>query len=419
MKIFSLILMLSLPLLCAGQVTLLVGPGSSSEAYLYAESQANGNSIKAFKSFHTAMTEAAALLTAGKSHVTIKVAGGEYDGKAGSGTWSLPIVKNAGGKLHLLGGYSNDFSTRNPFQYPVWLKSRYGRGDAFIALGNKSELNELIISGFVMDAAPSNNYDAGTNSLKKHGSCTYPLIRFNYLKADHLVIADNVLINGAQAAFDPYIYAGSSNTVIDISNNFIMNNVMAIQQLGAINAVKQINFSHNSVISNWPYNPDPTSSNVSAIGLYHKGGAGKVVIDGNLFAYNVGGAFQHDWTEDRMPVMEFTDNLFYDNAKLFGKSPEYGVIAGKFGANPRYMLLDIETMEEDFGYKFTGNVSRDPGLQVEQFFSFEMQEDDGWAEIIIDSYAPPMTFNPDELPIPYDPENAPYGVQVKNCWPIK
>ena len=47
------------------------------------------------------------------------------------------------------------------------------------------------------------------------------------------------------------------------------------------------------------------------------GGAAQVTIEGNLFAYNPGGAMQHDWPEDRMPPLTLSNNLFHSNAALF------------------------------------------------------------------------------------------------------
>ncbi len=80
--------------------------------------------------------------------------------------------------------------------------------------------------------------------------------------------------------------------------------------------VKQINLLHNSFLLSWPFNPDPTSSNVSAIELYHKDGCQRLTIEGNIFAFNPGGAMQHDWPEDRMPDLAIRNNLFYMNSAL-------------------------------------------------------------------------------------------------------
>ena len=152
--------------------------------------------------------------------------------------------------------------------------------------------------------------------------------------------------------------------MVDIENNVFLNNIKAIK-LGAPVAVAAINLRHNTFFLNWPYNPDATSSNVSAVELYHSGGAKQVNIEGNLFAYNPGGAMQHDWPEDRMPDLALKNNLFYSNAALFGDgAAQAGVIAGKFGTNPIYLILDLETTEDDFDYDVAGNVDLDPQIPI-------------------------------------------------------
>ncbi|HMB91933.1 MAG TPA: hypothetical protein VKP65_13855, partial [Rhodothermales bacterium] len=170
------------------------------------------------------------------------------------------------------------------------------------------------------------------------------------------------------------------------------------------------------VVSNWPYNPDPTSSNVSAIGLYHSGGAQNVVIEGNVFAYNVGGAFQHDWTEDRMPKLTFRSNLFFQNGMLFGAEGDGdGVIVGKFGANPRYMVLDLETIEDDFGYRMEDNVVMDPGFAVDQLLYVEIDEEDPYADHYIEGYGTAMDVEAGGLPFA-EGEASAYGVQASQIW---
>lgn len=100
---------------------------------------------------------------------------------------------------------------------------------------------------------------------------------------DHLVIADNIFINGAHGAFDPYIMPISANTVVDITNNFFINTIKTIQIGAGIgyknNTVKEVNLRRNTFLLNWPYNPDKTSSNVSAVTLYHNHGAKQLNIE--------------------------------------------------------------------------------------------------------------------------------------------
>jgi hypothetical protein len=222
------------------------------------------------------------------------VAQGAYTGQANKGVWVVPVISNPAATLRIIGGFNEDFTGRQRSSLLSELVTINGRDGALLQFTNKSALNELVISGLPFDVAPSNRYDAKSNSILKGQSRTYPLISFSLLKTNHLVVADNILMNGAHGAFDPYVQPLSANAVVDIQNNVFLNNIKTIQ-LGAPKPVKAINLRHNTFFLNWPFNPDPTSSNVSAVELYHSGGAKQVNIEGNLFAYNPGGAMQHDW----------------------------------------------------------------------------------------------------------------------------
>jgi len=129
--------------------------------------------------------------------------------------------------------------------------------------------------------------------------------------------------------------------------------------------VKAMNLEGNSFLVNWPYNPDPDSSNVGAVELYHKECCGELNVEANLFAFNPGGAMQHDWAEDRMPKFTVKDNLFFMNATLFGDARgEAGLFVGKFGPSPKHNVITVEQAADDYGYKMSGNVSFDPKVPV-------------------------------------------------------
>ena len=430
MKSISRFLLLSTLLVLAAlpahadTYAILVAP-KDSPAYAFAQTKADGVNIFAERRLHRALTHAAELLESGEHTVKILVAQGAYTGKTNRGVWVVPLIANPEATLHIIGGYNDDFSGRQPFALLTELKTIYGRDGAVLQFTKKSSLKELVISGLLFDAAPSNKYDQRTNSILKGQSRSYPLLSFSMLKTDHLVVADNIFMNGAHGAFDPYIQ--SSNAVVDIQNNVFLNNIKPLK-LGAPVAVQAINLRHNTFFLNWPFNPDNTSSNVSAVELYHSGGARQVNIEGNLFAYNPGGAMQHDWPEDRMPDLMLKNNLFYSNAALFGDgAAQAGVIAGKFGTNPTYLILDLETVEDDFDYDVTGNIDLDPqipiamaDLQTADSYSvqrqnmtlndvrrlFGLNQDGG--TVAIANFAPAMAYH---FPMPADEAARQYGVQ--------
>ena len=418
--------------LLADNYVIYVGP-KASDAYAFAQSKEDGQYVFAERTFHRALTKASKLLETGEHTVIIGVAAGTYLGKAKQGVWMLPQIDNPSATLIIMGGYNDDFSGRQPFGLLTALQTIYGRNGAFIQVAKKSRLKKLVISGFLLDAAPSNKYDEKTNSILKGQSRSYPLLTFAQLKTEHLVIDSNIFINGAHGAFDPFIspLSRDGSATVDITNNFFINNIKTMKPHAAKSSVA-INLRNNSFIMNWPFNPDPTSSNVSAIELYHSGGMSHLTVEKNIFAYNPGGAMQHDWPEDRMPEMTFKENLFFMNGTLFGDGdPGAGVIAGKLGLNPQYLVMDLETLEDDFDYNVEGNVSMDPqipialaDLQAADSYSVNRQntvvndvrrifgQNQDGGTVSIANYAPATVFNPRAVSLPQNEAAKGYGVQA-------
>ncbi|MEL7361367.1 MAG: hypothetical protein AAFN13_04790 [Bacteroidota bacterium] len=409
-------LALALPA-AANDYTLYVAPRGT-DAYAFAEQQADNDNTYAHRSLHRALTQAGELLASGSPTVRILVAGGEFDGQFGAGTWALASVDNPRARLHILGGYAGAFDARTPFDTPTLLKTSEGRGGPIFTLGQRSVLKEFVFSGFVLDAGPSNVYDDDTNSLVRgSGTRTYTLLSFRNLRTERLVVADNVFVNGPQGAMDPTIAPAARDTRVLIQNNFFLNTLIPIQQLGTMswrgNRIATLALRHNTFLMNWPFNPDPTSSNVGAVSLYHKEGTDRVEIEGNLFAYNVGGAMQHDWPFDRMPDLAMRNNLFFANGSLFDEDAgdDTGVLVGKFGPNPRYLVIDLYGVEDDTDYDGGGNVILDPDIPVDLAFYQESEMEEDWAEIYVDSYAPRMELEPGNYPFPGEAEAQKFGVQ--------
>lgn len=404
-------------------------------AYAAAQSKEDDQHQFAERTLHRALTKAAELLNQpGQHRVIVAVAAGSYVGKAKQGVWMVPQITNPEGTLQIVGGYNEDFSGRQPFGNLTALVTVEGRNGAFLQFEKRTQLKEIVISGLLFDAAPSNAYDVKTNSIKKGQSRSYPMISLSMLKTSHLIIDSNIFINGAHGTVDPFI-TPAGQAVVDITNNFFINNIKTMKP-ATTSSEAVINIRNNSFIMNWPFNPDPTSSNVSALELYHSGGAGQVNIEQNLFAYNPGGAMQHDWPEDRMPEMAINNNLFYMNAGLFADGDsEGGVIAGKLGHNPKYLILDLMTLEDDFDYDVNGNVSMDPqipvamaDLQAADSYSvnrkntvvndvrrfFGLNQDGG--TVAIANFAPALVYNPQAVSLPQNEAAKKYGVQPDKLW---
>lgn len=400
----------------AADYTIYVAPKGSA-AFEFAKTKTNGKSVLAERSLQKALSSAASLLSE-DNVVRVLIADGDYASRFGGGTWKLPAVIAPKARLLLLGGWNDDYTDREPFARLSRLVTHRGRGGAILEIGRNSQLSELVVSGLVFDARPSNAYDSEFN-LKKTGTRTYRLLSFAQLKVDRLVVADNIFANAPQVAFEPYVSPLSEASQADITNNFFINNVIPIQELSGVpvgKTLSRINLRHNSFVLNWPYNPDPTSSNVGAVGLYHKGGVENVVIEGNVFAFNVGGAFQHDWPLERMPAISFRHNLFFENASLFeSNGAGDGAIVGKFGTNPVYMLVDLETLEDELPYKLEQNVSEDPEIGLASFLHVDVDEDDPYADHLISGYAPPVEVVPGSLPFARGRAEG-YGVGAERVW---
>ena len=354
-----------------------------------------------------------------------------------NGFYALPNgLGSPKAKLLLLGGYCPDWKRRDPFACPTELMAGSGRPQPTIGFGgNKTQFAELVVSGFVFDAAPSNKYDAMTNSLLKGSSRTIPLMSLSQAVVQHVVISDNVFLNSAHKAFDVYHSPASNDAIADIQNNFFLNNVipMKIAPAGYKGFVtKAVRLRNNTFVLNWPFNPDPTSSNVGAVELYHKDCCAELLLEGNLFAYNPGGALQHDWPTNRMEKITLRKNLFFMNGTLFGDGrPEAGVFTGKFGPSPTHQVVPLAAhMEDDFPYAFEGNVALDPKIPVAlvELKSadssavtakktvmndirglFGVNKDGG--TVAIKNFAPRMGLDIDHLPFPAAPEAASFGVQ--------
>lgn len=403
-----------------------------SDAHKAAEKLVDDKTTFWFAKMGKAIPKAVELINGTANEVRIHMAQGQE-----TGLFGMSGVDGSKGKLFILGGWCPDWKTRDPFQCPTEIIASDGRPDAFFNFGgNKTLFGELVLSGFIFDAAPSNKYDAKTNSLLKGTSRTIPLLSLKQVVVQHLVISDNVFLNGAQRAFEVYHSPMSNETVVDVQNNFFLNNIIPLKFSPAGYKgfkTKAINFKNNSVILNWPFNPDPTSSDVGALTLWHKDCCTELNIESNLFAYNPGGAMQHDWPEARMPKLRINNNLFYMNATLFGNDkPEAGFFAGKFGPNPSYIVVNVSPgLVDDYGYEMKGNVVMDPkvpvalvDLQAADSSSvtakktvmndirgmFGINKEGG--TVAIKNYAPRMGLDLKNLPFPAEEKAKQYGVQT-------
>lgn len=359
--------------------------------------------------------------------VTIKVAGGEQRGKAGSGQWVVPQIAAPLATLRILGAYDASFEKRAPFSSPTVLSIAGRRSGPVLSFSGKTELAEVVISGFAIDVGAGNTYDAKSGALHKGSSSTWPILSFGMITTDRLVISDNIFLNGAHGVAGPRINAASKESEIVVENNLFLGNVFCWQVVGLPRTpiVKRYVIAGNSFIGNYPFNPDRTTSNPGTLEIGNHYTAEKVEIRGNLFAHNSGGAIFAQWEESRGPKMELAGNLFFRNAALFGVEGDgKGMIVGKFNS-AIYAVLEPREVEEDFSWASTGNVVLDPQLgslddgaevpeeegQPEE--AGQPEEDEDGTEIVrnadIDAFGRRVKLELDRLPFPKAAAAQKYG----------
>jgi hypothetical protein len=434
----------------AQDVTILVAPADT-PAEASATKQADGKTILAERKLFKAFDLAAVKLTECKTcKVTIKVAGGPQVGKGKVGQWTFPEVIAPGATLHLLGGWDDKFAKRAPMTNPTVLVTSTPRSGPILAFeGRKHALTELQLSGFVLDAAPGNKYDAKTNSLLKGSSSTFAMMAFGYLTVKRLIISDNVFMNSAHTVGAPLVRPADEHSEVIVRNNLFLNNVFCWQVVGSGNkyTLERYVFEGNSFILNFPFNPDATTSNPGALEIGNTYSAKVVDITGNLFAHNVGGAIFMQWDDKAGPPITIKNNLFWQNGALFaGKGDGKGAIVGKFNRSGVYGSYTADEAADDFSWTIKGNVVEDPDMTVpvldlkavtyekpkrpeapteaaeEDFFGntkaeIIMDEDVQMGDFAVDgkikNFAPRMPFNIETFPFPKSARAKKYGASAE------
>lgn len=151
----------------ANDYVIYVAPGGT-PAETSAQGKADGNATFAERSAQKAFDKAGQLLSQDGAHsVSVLMAGGDYAGKAGGGMYFVPQIKNPRGVLRIIGGFAPDFSGRQPFKYLTRLTTNEGRNQGILNISKQSQLQELVVSALLLDAAQSNDYDKKTTAFSK------------------------------------------------------------------------------------------------------------------------------------------------------------------------------------------------------------------------------------------------------------
>jgi len=290
----------------------------------------------------------------------IHVAEGTYYGKGESGSF---LIKTP--HLTLAGGYSDDFSTRNPFLHPSILSRGPGfKGNglgiprAHISGDEHRDHSGLIVDGFILDSQSRNVYkpDGQINTVS---SWEGPGIA---VSSPNITLRNLLIIN----TFGPGLtghFAGMENL---IENCFIVNSFYAAISLVATRPDTQILIRNNTVSFNW------FRVNMGGGHGIIVGNQGKITLESNVIAYiqTEDASYGHGVTNLRGNIdLSMKENTFFqcqtsyyrymddDNRNLMiYRSSELDDL----NANPEdYMLLSA-----------SGNTDRDPVLKPEKnYFS--------------------------------------------------
>jgi len=140
---------------------------------------------------------------------TIHVAGGDYFGKLKAGRWQVDCPD-----ITLLGGYSPDFASRDPWRNPTQLlcPADFKGARGGYTIEGREMHDGCVLDGFVFDKRANNKY-AANGDLEAMGSDTTEHV---WLSRPRCAIRNCVFVNGAQGA----VRTASGHT---IENNVFVN----------------------------------------------------------------------------------------------------------------------------------------------------------------------------------------------------
>lgn len=380
----------------------------------------------------------AALAEGGPMTVVVKVAAGDYDGDLGSGAFQFPELGNKDAELRLEGGYSDDFSRRDPFGTPTRIITVRERSAPLIQFHPsrpnpptaQMELKSLYFDGFLCDVGNSNNYDAKSNTLLKgRGTSTHVVIRFGNTKVGYFEMRNCVFINSPHRAFETLLRPAHEEVKFRFYNNVFVNCVIPVKLDSALTrggTVKEIEVDHCSFLLNWAFNPDVSTSNPCALEIGNKNEVEKVTLTNNLFYANFGGAILA--LSKSTPPMVINNNNFVGNGLLHELAAP-GAVAMVVEAGGKKQPIDVETIEEiDFVEEAEGNVSIPPGINLSlgsptAVDSSTIEPKESWenglnrllgknlegGKVEVNNYAPKQNYDPKNPPFPRNPEAAKYG----------
>lgn len=238
----------------------------AADLYVKAGSGGNGTKASPFGDLWQAVDSA-------KRGDIIRVAAGTYNGKGGSGNFT---VKTPG--LTVVGGYDQNFSARDPFKNLTILERAKdykgdftGLGDGIIEGKQGADHGGLVIDGLVLNSASRNSYyDDGKINAK--GSWNGALLKTN---GKNIKIRNCILIN-------PYgegISSAWQGTENEVSNSFILNTFYCAVSTRSAQPDSVVRIVNNTISFCW-FQPGKGGGMCLFVGS-----RGKTIIENNIFAF--------------------------------------------------------------------------------------------------------------------------------------
>ncbi len=289
----------------------------------------------------------------------IHVAKGTYNGKGGSGNFTIKIPN-----LSLVGGYNADFSKRHPFKNLTILeRAKDYKGDWTGLKGGIIEGMEgkdhsgLTVDGFVLNSKTRNSYRAGFSKINPKKSWKDPLFK---AYSPNVKLRNCMLLN-------PYgngIYVAWRGKENEVVNNFILNTFYASVSTRSAQPDSVIKIKNNTILFSW-FQPGKGG----AWGVY-VGRQGKTIIDSNIigFLQTEGGeagiavinGFGNEDTEVKNNIFTQCQGGYYKYMDEDGKN----LIIWK-----KSELNSMEDDAEDLVLaEGSGNTDKDPALKPDKWY---------------------------------------------------
>lgn len=324
----------------------------------------------------------------------IHVSAGLYHGKGNSGHWEIKQDN-----LTILGGYDDQFTTRDPFSHRTLLqfdsssdnKTTRPAGSELKATENagRKPLNGIVIDGLWLDGGNRNKYreDPSNPSMKLDSSPGDFLLHIKVAKGSKAVVKNCTFINPGKSA--ALMVQGEGGSEYECVNNVFVNGVyhhMIVGRLSARNDVRmKATVANNSFLFAWH-----VSANGEGVVVYP---FTDIDFHDNVFAFGESTAIVNDRYEELIDhrgtktkgvnrTVKIDNNLFF-----MWKRGLYGwVEAGQSGTRRTTDPDDLweTSIDETSG---EGNQIGDPGYSYNKTWidHFSSRSDVAEGEVTMDA----------------------------------